>query len=91
MNEEFEKMFVSSAESFYITPSKPLMSSGSWLTLNYCQYCEFSYLSAVYYGLATTNFIMVKIHPWPWGGWLTDKFITHFIYQGHYLPCGLAP
>jgi hypothetical protein len=36
-------------------------------------------------------FIMVNIHPGPGGGGLTDNFITHLFYQGHYLPCGLCP
>jgi hypothetical protein len=50
-----------------ITPSKPLMSSGSWLTLhNY----KIFYLLAVNYDPATTDiiFIRVNIHPGPGEG-----------------------
>ncbi len=48
-----------------ITPSKPLMPSGSWLTLhNY----EISYLSAVYYDPATTDLIFIRVNIYPGPG-----------------------
>ncbi len=82
-----------------ITPSKPFMSSGSWLTLHYC---DIYYLSAVNYDPATTDliFIRVNIYPWPGEGGLQLIFkpvyfirvtiypatIPHNISRGHYLP-----
>ena len=83
-----------------ITPSKPLMSSGPWLTLHNC---EIFYLLAVNYDPATTDliFIRVNIYPGPGeGGSLLIFYPIHFIRvtiypaslphnisRGHYLPC----
>jgi hypothetical protein len=82
-----------------ITPSKPFMSSGSWLTLHYC---EIYYLSAVNYDPATTDliFIRVNIYPGPGEGGLQliskpvyfirvtiyPATIPHNTRRGHYLP-----
>jgi hypothetical protein len=73
-----------------ITPSKPLMSSGSWLTLHYC---DIYYLSAVNYDPVTTDLILiwVSIYPGPGKGGFTANFETYLFYQGHYLPCNLPP
>ncbi len=48
-----------------ITPSKPLMSSGSWLTLHNC---EIFYLLAVNYDPATTDLIVIRVNIYPWPG-----------------------
>ncbi len=82
-----------------ITPSKPLMSSGSWLTL---RNCEIFYLLAVNYDPATTDliFIRVNIYPGPGEGGSQLIFspihfirvtiypasLPHNISRGHYLP-----
>ena len=84
-----------------ITPSKPLMSSGSWLTLHYC---DIYYLSAVNYDPVTTDliFIRVSIYPGPGKGGLQlilkpiyfirvtiyPATFPHNIGRGHYLPRG---
>ncbi len=67
-----------------ITPSKPLMSSGSWLTLHNCE---------IFYLLADnrSNFHQGQYLPRARGGGLTADFLTHSFYQGHYLPCVLTP
>jgi hypothetical protein len=86
-----------------ITPSKPLMSSGSWLTLHYC---DIYYLSAVNYDPVTTNliFIRVSIYPGPGKGGLQlilkpiyfirvtiyPATFPHNIGRGHYLPRGVG-
>jgi hypothetical protein len=67
-----------------ITPSKPLMSSGSWLTLHNC---DFFYLLAVNYDPTTTDLIYIRVRE----GGLTAGFLTRSFYQGHYLHCGLTP
>ena len=75
----------------YITSSKPLMSSGSWLTLHNC---EFFCLLAVNYDPATTDLIFIRVNeylPRAMGGGLTADFVTHSFYKGHYLPCVLTP
>jgi hypothetical protein len=85
----------------YFTPSRPLISSGSWLTLHNC---DIYYLSAVKYDPATTDliFIRVNIYPGPGEGGLQlisepVYFIRVTIYpaafsynisRGHYLPRG---
>ncbi len=82
-----------------ITPSKPFMSSGSWLTLHYC---EIYYLSAVNYDPATTDLILIRvnIYPGPGEGGLQlilkpiyfirvtiyPATIPHNTSRGHYLP-----
>jgi hypothetical protein len=48
-----------------ITPSKPLISSGSWLTL---QNCDIYYLSAVKYDPATTDLIFIRVNIYPGPG-----------------------
>ncbi len=48
-----------------ITPSKPLMSTGSWLTLHNC---EIFYLLAVNYDPATTDLIFIRVNIYPWPG-----------------------
>ncbi len=84
-----------------ITSSKPLMSSGSWLTLHYCY---MYYLSAVNYVPVTTDliFIRVSIYPGPGKGGLQlilkpiyfirvtiyPATFPHNISRGHYLPRG---
>jgi hypothetical protein len=45
-----------------ITPSKPLMSSGSWLTLHTC---EIFYLLAVDYDPPTTDLIFIRANIYP--------------------------
>jgi hypothetical protein len=44
---------------FIFTPSKPLMSTGSWLTLHNC---EIFYLLSVYYDPATTDLIFIRVN-----------------------------
>ena len=94
------RVYLPSNPLISITPSKPLMSSGSWLTLHNC---EFFYLLAVNYDPATTDliFIRVNIYPGPGEGgslliFLPIHFIRvtiypaslpHNISRGHYLPC----
>ncbi len=86
-----------------ITPSKPLMSSGSWLTLHNC---EIFYILAVNYDPATTDliFIRVNIYPGPGeGGSQPISYPIHFIRvtiypaalphnisRGHYWPRGVG-
>jgi hypothetical protein len=48
-----------------ITPSKPLMSSGSCLTLHNC---EIFYLSAFNYDPATTDLIFIRVNIYPGPG-----------------------
>jgi hypothetical protein len=48
-----------------ITLSKPLMSSGSWLTL---LNCEIFYLLAVNYDPATTDLIFIRVNIYPGPG-----------------------
>ena len=48
-----------------ITPSKPLMSSGSWVTLHNC---EIFYLLAVNYDPATTDLIFIRVNIYPGPG-----------------------
>ncbi len=48
-----------------ITPIEPLMSSGSWLTLHYC---EMYYLTAVNYDPATTDIIFIRVNIYPGTG-----------------------
>jgi hypothetical protein len=86
-----------------ITPSKPLLSSGSWLTLhNY----EIFYLLAINYDPATTDliFIRVNIYPGPGEGnsqLLSQLFqfirvtiypvaLPHNISRSCYLPSGVG-
>ncbi len=85
-----------------ITPSKPLISSGSWLTLhNYDIY----YLSAAKYDPATTDLIFIRINIYPGPGEGDLQLISepvyfirviiypaaflHNISRGHYLPRGV--
>jgi hypothetical protein len=58
-----------------ITPRKPLMSSGSWLTLHNC---EIFYLLAVNYDPGTTDIIFtrVNIYPGPGRGGAQRNFST---------------
>jgi hypothetical protein len=42
-----------------ITPSKPLISTGSWLTMHNC---DIYYLSAVKYDPATTDLIFIRVN-----------------------------
>ena len=86
-----------------ITTSKPLISSGSWLTLHNC---DIYYLSAVNYDPAATDviFIRVNIYPGPGEGDLQlisgpiyfirvtiyPAALPHNISRGHYLPGGLG-
>ncbi len=63
----------------YITPRKPLMSSGSYLTL---RYYDVYYLTAFYYHQGQYLSALRR---------LTANFLTHLFYQDHYLPSGLAP
>jgi hypothetical protein len=86
-----------------ITPSEPLMSSGSWFTLHNCM---ISYLSADNYVSVTTAliFIKVNIYPGPREGGLQLIYhpiyfirvtfhpaaLPHNISRGHYLPRGLG-
>ncbi len=48
-----------------ITPSKPLMSSGSWLTLHNC---KIFFLLAVNYDPATTDLIFIRVNIYPGPG-----------------------
>ncbi len=48
-----------------ITPSKPLISSGSWLTLHNC---EIFYLLPVNYDPATTDLIFIRVNIYPGPG-----------------------
>jgi hypothetical protein len=98
---EKTKSFVWINPFISITPSKPLMLSGSWLTLHNC---EIFYLLAVNYDLATTDliFIRVNICPGPGEGGsllifqpihfirvtIYPAFLPHNISRGHYLPRG---
>jgi hypothetical protein len=82
-----------------ITPSKPLMSSGSWLTLHFF---DIYYLSAVNYDPVTSDliFIRVSIYPGPGKGGLQlilkpiyfirvtiyPATFPHNISRGPYLP-----
>jgi hypothetical protein len=68
-----------------ITPSKPLMLSGSLLTL---QNCETYYLAAVNNDPAITD---LKFLPRSRGGRLAANFWARLFNQGHCLPCGLSP
>ncbi len=84
-----------------ITPSKPLMLSGSWLTPHNC---EIYYLAAVNCHPAITDliFIRVNIYPWPGEGGLQlisepvyfirvtiyPAAFPHNISRGHFLPGG---
>ncbi len=45
-----------------ISPSKPLMSSGSWLTLHNC---EIFYLLEVNYDPATIDLIFIRVNIYP--------------------------
>ncbi len=58
------RITVTSSLTLSINPSKPLMSSGSWVTLHNC---GVFYLSVVNYHPATTDliFITVNIYPGP--------------------------
>ena len=67
-----------------ITPSKPLMSSGSWLTLHYC---DIYYLSAVNYDPVTTDIIFIRVSIYPG----TGKGGLQLILKPIYLPCNLPP
>ncbi len=87
----------------YITPSKPLISTGSWLTLHNC---DIYYLSAVKYDPETTDliFIRVNIYPGPEEGDLQlisepiyfirvsiyPAAFSHNISRCHYLPGGVG-
>ncbi len=84
-----------------ITPSKPLISSGSWLTLHNC---EIFYLLAVNYDPATTDLIFIRVNIYPGLGeggsqlfFQLINFIRVTIYpaslpynisRGHYFPGG---
>jgi hypothetical protein len=48
-----------------ITPRKPIMSSGSWLTLHNC---GIFYLLAVNYDPATTDLIFIRVNIYPGPG-----------------------
>jgi hypothetical protein len=61
-----------------IIPSKPLMSSRSWLTLHNC---EIYYLSSVNYNPPDYRCNFHKGQYLPWGGGL----LAHLFYQIHYL------
>ncbi len=63
----------------YITPRKPLMSSGSQLTL---RYYDVYYLTAFNYHQGQYLSALRR---------LTANFLTHLFYQDHYLPSDLAP
>jgi hypothetical protein len=71
--------------SFLVSPSKPLMSSGSCLTLHIC---ETYYLSAINNDLMTTGLIFIGVNIYSGPGWgeggLTATFYTHLFYQGNY-------
>ncbi len=70
------------------TPSKPLMSSGSWFHLHYC---EIYYLSAVSYDPASIDIIFIRVNITQGLGWGTNRsFLNPFICQGRYLPCCLT-
>ncbi len=43
----------------FVTPSKPLMLPGAWLTLHNC---KINYLSAVDYDPATTDLIFIRVN-----------------------------
>jgi hypothetical protein len=63
-----------------ITPSKPLMSSRSWLTLHNC---EIWYLSAVNYDPATTYVISIMVNIYPrFGVWVYSSLLSPFIWWG---------
>jgi hypothetical protein len=86
-----------------ITPSKPLISSGSWLTLHKC---DIYYLSAVKYDPATTDLIFIRVYIYPGPGEGDLQLISepvyfirvtiypaafpHNISRGHYLPGGVG-
>ncbi len=61
---------------------KPLISSGSWLTLHSCE---------IYQQLIMTSWLEIKfssgsiVTPCQGRG-LVDNFLNHFFYQGHYFP-----
>jgi hypothetical protein len=59
------RVYLPSNPLISITPSKPLMSSGSWLTLHNC---EFFYLLAVNYDPATTDLIFIRVNIYPGAG-----------------------
>ena len=85
-----------------ITPSKPLMSSGFWLTLHYC---DIYYLSAVNYDPVTTDLIFIRVSIYPGTGkgglqlilkpiyfirvTIYPATFPHNISRGHYLPRGV--
>jgi hypothetical protein len=72
-----------------ITPSKPLMSSGSWLTLHNC---EIFYLSAVNYDPATTNLIFIRVNIYPGPGEGGSRLIFYlFILSGSLFTLGPYP
>ena len=74
-----------------ITPSKPLMSSGSWLTLHNC---EIFYLLAVNNDPATADLIFIRVNIYPGPGERGSLLIflpIYFIRVTTYLPCVLTP
>jgi hypothetical protein len=86
-----------------ITASKPLISSGSWLTLNNC---DIYYLSAGNYDPATTDLIFIRVNIYPGPGEGVLQLISEPLYcirvtiyhaalpynisRGHYLPRGVG-
>ena len=85
------RITVTSSLTLSMNPSKPLMSSGSWLTP---QNCEIFYLSVVNYHPATTDLIFIRVNMCPCrtrGVGLIANFLTCLIYHGHYLcPAALS-
>ncbi len=86
-----------------ITPSKPLMLSGSWLTLHNS---EIYYLAAVNYDPALTDLIFIRVNICPAAfphnsrghylsrGWDKEAYCYYFnlyILSGSLLPRGLIP
>jgi hypothetical protein len=73
----------------YFTPSRPLISSGSWLTLHNCDFLFIS--SKIWPCDYRSNFHQGQYLPRARGRGLTANFWARLFYQGHYLPSSLSP